>query len=172
MTYDPANTLSPFVEQNIFLPDDAGQLRLKLTDSLRDYSLAINARSIGLYDQQERITGNLLYNLINIQKNRPAFRKTIDFGALPNATTKRVAHGININDNFRFFKLWAVATNPTAAADGNPNDEFSIPLPYSSGTALNENIKLYISRTNIVVVTNIDYSRFTSCTVVLEYIKF
>lgn len=172
MTFTPSNTLSPFVEENIYLPDDESQLRLKLTDSLRDYSLAINARSIGLYDQQERITGNLLYNTVLLQKNRPGFRKTIDFGTLPNATTKRVAHGIAITDNFRFFKVWGVATNPNAATDGSPNDEFAIPLPYSSGTALNENIKLYISRTNIVIVTAIDYSRFTACTVIMEYIKF
>lgn len=171
-TYQPSNTLVSFVDESIFLPSDATQMRVKLTDSLRDYAIAINSRSIGYYDQQERITGNLLFNPLVLQKLRPGFRKTIDFGSLPNATTKRVAHGIAINSNFVFFKCWGVATNPNATPDPSATDQFAIPLPYSSGTALNENIKLYISKTNVVIETAIDYSRFTKCAVVVEYIKF
>jgi hypothetical protein len=90
------------------------------------------------------------------------YRKTVDFGALPNTALKSVAHGITFTANSKATMIYAAATDPV--------NLLYIPIPFSSPT-LNENIKISIDATNINITTAIDYSPFTMCNVVLEYSK-
>lgn len=90
------------------------------------------------------------------------YRKTIDFGALPNAALKSVAHGITFTTASKGTRIYGCATDPV--------NQLYIPIPFSSPT-LNENIKIGIDGTNINITTAIDYSAFTMCNVVLEYSK-
>lgn len=164
-TPSPINSQGAFADASIYLPDDLQELVLKLTDTLRDDATAINAREIGLYDSVERITGSLMYSS-NAQVLRPVFRRTVNFGALPNAAVKSVAHNIAISGNFEFLKILMTATNP-AAVGAAP---FAIPIPYST-EIVNGDIQLDVSLTNIIVTTAIDYSAFTKSSVILEYVK-
>lgn len=90
------------------------------------------------------------------------YRKTIDFGALPNTALKSVAHGIAFTTAFKMTIIYGCATDPV--------NQLYIPIPFSSPT-LNQNIKIDIDGTNINITTAIDYSAFTMCNVVLEYSK-
>lgn len=86
------------------------------------------------------------------------YRKVIDIGALPNATTKNVAHSIVTLDSV--VRVSGVAVNATPAR---------IPLPYVTQT-LNQGISVGVDNTNVTLVTGIDYSAYTG-KVVLEYTK-
>jgi len=90
------------------------------------------------------------------------YRKTIDFGALPNAGLKSVAHGIAFTTAYKGTRIYGCATDPV--------NRLYIPLPFSSPT-LNKNIQLDIDATNINITTAIDYSAFTLCNVVIEFSK-
>lgn len=160
MTYQPTNTVAPFVDETVYFPTDYEQFLLKLTDTYRDTATCVNLREIGAYEQQERVTGSTLFNATNIQRVRPVFRKVINFGALPNATSKSVAHGINVTSTFQFLKMYGVGNNP--AATGATVYAVSIP---------NNESKIELTQTNVIVTTTANYSAFTVCAIVLEYVK-
>lgn len=159
MTYKPSNSQNTFVDSSVFLPEDAHQQTLKLTDTLRSYSSGINSREIGQYYLNEINAGSTLFSS-NPQKNRPIYRKVVNFGALPNTSAKSVPHGIAIDSGYRFLKLYAVGTNPAATGA----------TPYTISLA-DTNSTLTATLTDVVITTSADYSPYTECYVVLEYAK-
>jgi len=93
--------------------------------------------------------------------DRMVYRIVIDFGALPNATTKSVAHGVTTSSTFVLTNLYAAATTPSTSY---------IPIPYASPT-LSENIAIYADGTNVTIKTGSNRTAYTTCWVVMEYIK-
>ncbi len=101
---------------------------------------------------------------------RQVFRKVIAFGALPNAGTKSVAHGIdtlpqdlpNNYIGFSFTRIYATATDPV--------NELYIPIPYASNVAANV-IEINVDATNVNITTASNKTAYTITYVVLEYIK-
>jgi hypothetical protein len=94
---------------------------------------------------------------------RVTYRKVIDFGGLPSAIgSKSVAHGISTGANFTITKLQAFASDTTG---------FNyIPIPYSSIVA-NDVIELRMNATNITIAVASNKSAFTTCYVIVEYLK-
>ena len=85
---------------------------------------------------------------------RDVFRVVINFGALPNATTKSVAHGISVNAGTTFTCIYACASDTTG---------FNyIPIPYASPTLVN-NIELKVDATNVTIITGSNRSNFNVC---------
>jgi len=140
-----------------------------LSQSVNNLSLSLNIRDAGYYTQTEFVCGQLWFpdpTLTSTSSKRPTYRqvyrKAINFGALLNAATKTVPHGITPDANYSFTRIYGTATDPTGL-------EY-IPLPYSSEIA-NGGIRLYIDDTNVYIRTWKDWTDFTICYVILEYIK-
>jgi len=89
---------------------------------------------------------------------RPIYAKTIDIGALPNATTKNVAH--NVSNISTWVKLSGVST------DASKNCR---PLPYVTST-LATMIQLRADNANIIIQTSFDWSAYSG-SVTGEYTK-
>lgn len=85
------------------------------------------------------------------------YRKVIDVGALPNSTTKQVAHGITYDT---VISLSGICSN---------SDNVYLPLP-AVATASQYAIELSIDVTNVVITTAQDRSAFSGY-VVVEYTK-
>lgn len=85
--------------------------------------------------------------------------RRVEFGALPNATTKSVAHGVSFNNFANITRLWAIAHDGTNV----------IVLPRFHATATS-GARLELTGTNVVVVTTGDLSAFTVCTVFIEFL--
>lgn len=162
MTTSTQYLQGPFIDENLYLPEDPHQLIVKLTDNNRDVANAVNVREIGSYVQDEIVTGSVLYSSTSNQTTVPVYRKVIRFGALPNTATKTVAHGINITNQFIFLKAWATANDPTGLT--------FISFGFSDPTTA-QALSLSVTATNVSILANSNYSNFTSCNVVLEYIK-
>ena len=154
--------MSLFLPPTFYFPDDPEQLKEQLRLQYTDTAERLNKREISVYSPVEIQNGQTWFGA-NPQKFRNAFRKVIDFGALPNATSKSVAHNITITDQFQFTKLYAVATKP-------PLSPSVLPIPFSSPTLIN-NISLELDSTNVIITTGIDRTAYTRCYVVLEYLK-
>lgn len=138
-----------------------------------------NAAEAGLVDIQGTYTAFKLYTdteyngLLNNQRystseidtgkkwidGKTIYRKVVDCGALPNATTKNVAHGITGLDTV--VTLYGAAKDPTSTVH--------IPLPYSEPTASNT-VGIYIQGSDIRIGDGYDYSNLTA-KVVIEYTK-
>lgn len=123
---------------------------------------AVNTKEGALYSLREVATFQQYFTAGDPQTTRNVYRMTVNFGALPNAGTKSVPHGIAFTSAFSLTRMYGAATDPV--------NLIYIPLPYASPT-LNQNIKLNADGTNVNIETAINYTAFTRCTVVLEYTK-
>ena len=105
------------------------------------------------YNSSEKVIGTWI-------DGKPLYRKVINFGQLPNATSKSVAHGIS---NLKHIvKMEGVAS----ASGGN----LFIPIP-NVDTSTTYNINLYANASNVVIKTSSDRTSMTICYVIIEYIK-
>lgn len=139
------------------------ELLVRLYQNINNISISLNAKDTGYYIDQEFVNGQNFFNPLstNPLDVRTAFRKLIDFGALPNAGTKTVPHGITVDSNLTWTRIYGTATDPIAL--------LGIPLPYASATG--QDIELSVDAVNVIVTTTSNRTGFTRCYIVLEYLK-
>lgn len=152
------------------IPEGWEDSRAFIVEQFRRMATAINIREIGWHLDEEVLTGkafipteNTLSDGYTSQQFRQVLRKVIDFGELPNATTKQVEHGININENFTLVQFYGSATDPSTLV--------GLPIPYANPTALNQSISLDYDSTYVIIGTGIDRTNYTRCYVVIEYLQ-
>lgn len=148
------------------------KLLVQLYEDLNTMALALNVKTTGLYDTtDEFVTGSVFFpdpaNLNN-DALRQEYRKVINFGALPDTTTKPVAHGITVNTSFRPTDIYGVAYDTA--------NMIAIPLNYVSNGAgpagTTGNIEVWMDAMNINVDTTVNATNFDQCIIVIEYLHF
>lgn len=146
------------------------ELLIRLYQNLNQSSININLKDTGYYTTSEFVNGQSFFpnpGLTSASSTTPTMRQVyrcvINFGALPNTTTKSVPHHLTFNPGFSMTRLYGSASKSDATS--------FIPLPYASTTAVANNIELSVTGTNVVIKTGIDYSAYTTTYVVLEYLK-
>jgi hypothetical protein len=148
---------------------DLQELLVRMYQNINQITLALNVKDSGIYALSEFVNGQLLFPNPNNNSStavypaqRQILRKVINFGALPNAGTKSVAHGIICTSATLFTRIYGAASDTTG---------FNyIPLPYASPTLVN-NIELKVDGTNVTVITGIDRTNFNMCLIILEYVQ-
>lgn len=145
--------------------EDFRNILVRLYQTVNAIALSLNVKDSGYYLNEEFVTGSLYFNATSSDPLllRPVFRKVIDFGALPNAATKTVAHNLVPDTTWSFTRIYGCATDPIALS--------YLPLPYSASTAVADNLEVYVDNTNVNVATGANYSAYTRTYIVLEYIK-
>lgn len=86
------------------------------------------------------------------------YKKTINFGALPNASNKSVPHGIASLDVV--ISIEGVATNGT----------MGLALPFASTNSISNQIQLLRNGANIEISAGVDRSAL-SCHITIHYTK-
>lgn len=139
------------------------QLIERLATTVNNIAVALNTKESSLYPLEEFITSALYFNAAsnNQLDQRQEFRKVINFGALPNAGAKSVAHGIDITNTFSFTFIGATASDTTGLT--------YIPIPYVALSG--DNIQIDVDSTNVTITTTIDRTNYNICYVVLKYLK-
>src|SRR5678815_1473821 len=94
--------------------EDFKEFLVRLRQSTNNIALVVNIKDSGYYVLTEFVNGQAFFPnplLSSTTQQAPVFRqvfrKVINFGALPNAGTKSVAHGIDINSTFTFTRIYA-----------------------------------------------------------------
>jgi len=167
------NIIRNFLPENYIFPEDnTEEYDVKLRQYLNKIARSVNTKDSGLYTNQEIATGQQFLPIFNTGKStnltyREVFRKVIDFGALPDDTTKDVAHGITTTQDFSIVKLYGTATDPGASTLNA-----AIPLPYVNVEPPNFNgVVLDMDETNVSITTTTDdFIDFTRCFIIIEYI--
>lgn len=119
----------------------------------KDGNTIIPVTEVDAYSTTEQVVGTWI-------DGKPLYRKTIDFGALPNATTKSVAHGLS---NFRVRNFYGVAVNPST------NITFYLPTLSGNASAF---VTVHIDSANVIVnAMSTNRSAFTECYITIEYTK-
>lgn len=156
--------------ENTNVSPDMQNFLVRLRRLFDDHATMINLKDTGIYDKSEFVCGQIWYPnpaLTSYTAAKPiprqVYRKVVSFGALPNAGTKNVAHGITFpaTNTFTFTRIYGAATDQTAGS--------YLPLPFAAITD-NQNIELSLDNTNVIITTGIDYSSYNA-EIVLEYIK-
>lgn len=153
------------------VPEKWEEGRPFIVEQLKRVAQAINTREIGWYLDEEVISGKQFIPSASAsastssdsQQYRTILRKVIDFGALPNTTSKSVPHGITVDSNFTLIHIYGAATDPTGM--------LSIPLPFVSAASPARPIQLFMNATNVVVITTENNTNYTRSYVVVEYIQ-
>lgn len=141
---------------------------VRLYQNLNRMLLALSVKENGFYPLNQIVNGQQFFpnssdSYMQPINYRDVFRVVINFGALPNATTKSVAHGISVNAGTTFTSIYACASDTTG---------FNyIPIPYASPTLVN-NIELKVDATNVTIITGSNRSNFNVCYVVLNFMKY
>ena len=138
---------------------DTGEVGSAVSEITNEYST-----SIGLGYSANYVNNLHTYSTDEIRvgtwiDNKPLYRKVINFGALPNNTTKNVAHNIaNLGE----------VINISGRVKGNAG-YYPIPLQYK-GSDSNFNVECFIDSSNVSMVSNTNRSSY-SAYVIIEYTK-
>jgi len=162
------------LEGKSFSSSEFQQFLVVLTQRINDLSIQINLKDTGIYSELEFVNSQVFFpnpawSSITSQypTQRQVFRKVINFIdgttvlSLPNTGTTSVPHGITIDANTSFTRIYGAASDPSTSF---------IPLPYASPTAAN-NIELDVDAVNVNITTGSDRTGYTICYIILEYIK-
>jgi hypothetical protein len=142
---------------SVELSDDPKDLRYEVNDLYQSIATAVNNKIGGLYVPEEKINSQQYFDASNVQKFKNVYRMVVDFGALPNATSKSVSHNIpGWNSSYRLTCSYGASTDPVGIE--------SVPIP-------NDGILLEINSTSVTVTTTSDMTAFTATTIVIEYTK-
>ncbi len=166
MTFEPSGTIGQYIPSDIIIPDDYDELKRTLDAQLKTNADVTNTKESGFYNIVEQVNNQKYFTDGDTQEFRSVYRKVVNFGALPNSATKSVAHGISTTEDFSFTRMYATATDPAAATVNS-----AIPIPYVDPNALANGIELNVDATNVNITTAADYTAYTICYVVLEYVK-
>jgi hypothetical protein len=142
--------------------DEFKELLARLYQSVNNIANVLNLKDTGYYLTSEFVTGALWFNPASSDplQLRPAYRLVVDMGPLNPSSTK--AHGLPITSTWSFVKIYGVA---------NDNIGFNYyPIPWVAAGGGANNIELEVNGTNVVVTNNTGIA-FSSCYVVLEYLK-
>lgn len=145
------------------------ELLVRLYQNINNIALAVNLKDSGYYVTQEFVNGQAYFPNPDLNSTtaiaatlRQVYRKVVNFGVLPDTTTKSVPHGITCTTATSFTRIYACATDPMG---------FNyIPIPYASNSA-GDSIELNVDGTNVNITTGSDRTNFTITYVVLEYIQ-
>jgi len=175
------NYTSNIIIGSIFNYQKAYDLKLELKDKLVTYpveqSITKGIPIVNWDDEHFNVNGDITQNeralIINDNYSttetkigtwidgKPLYRKVVNFGTLPNSTTKTVAHSISNIDSIAFVKGMAKATST-----GN-----CWPLPFLfEGSQSSYNIRTFVNNTNIEMWCDNDRSNYTAY-ITIEYTK-
>ena len=144
-------------------PERYEQFRQFTVEQMKRLANAVNNRVVGDYQSIELLAGkNFIPGTVSPTENRQVFRKVLDTGTLPNATTSTTAHGLTLDSRFSLVSLYGGAYDPSTPA--------AIPLPYVDLTALNA-VEVRLTSTDVVIETAVDKRAYTRSYVIIEYLK-
>jgi len=166
MTFSPDNSNQSYVPNDLIIPTDTEEANLVLTDYFKRIVDALNDKEIGSYNTVQSETGQNWFTSSDSTKTRAVYRTVVDFGSLPNAATKSVAHNISTQATTIFTHIYATATDPAASTTNS-----AIPIPYVDPATLANGIRIDVDATNVNITTAANYTAYTECYVVLEYIQ-
>jgi hypothetical protein len=127
-------------------------------DSLLQYvedikeAVPVSSQMINNYSTSETVTNGKWIN------DKIIYRKVINFGTMPNATSRSVAHGISNLE--QIVTLYGISGVNGGASIPNAKD-------FPTGS----HVRLKVDMTNITMVTEYDLSSITTSYVIIEYTK-
>ncbi len=162
--FDPSNIY------NSNLDEDLKLVLVRLYQDLNYMANVVNVKETAQYTNgfpivngQQWFPNPLLNsNSSTVPVQRNVFRTVINFGALPNAAKKSVAHGITCTAGVTFTRIYATASDTTGKT--------YIPIPFVDTTGANP-VQIDVDATNVNITTITNLTNY-NVYVILEYLLF
>jgi len=152
---------------SIEFPKDDGKLLETLTLIYKRIAQSVNTKEGGLFSLQELFSSQQYFTLGNPQQFRNVYRKVFDMVSLnggPIAAGATVTAAHSITGIVAPTHIYGGATNSDAPVK-------FIPLPYVSATVVTDQVQIYMTSTNVVLVNGATQTDLTQAYVVCEYLK-
>jgi hypothetical protein len=148
----------PYLRTSREFPEELQQLTVEVNRAYIDTATKVNDRTIGLYPtNRPAVTGNSYYLVGN--RRQQSIRQVYRFTSFTSPLS--IPHGIPPSDIFSFANIYGTATDGTNW----------YPLPYVDVVAANNQIKLVVTPTNIVITAGAGAPpAITSGIIILEWI--
>lgn len=157
ITYDDKvalNENSSVAEINKVTDNNMNEIKSVVNNNATETSTnTTNITNLQTYSTSEVNTGKTWID------GKPIYRKVINCGSLPNATSKTINHNIQ---NIEHSYIYGTAIRSS--------DKREFPLPYAAASAGSE-IQLDLTNTAIQITTSVDRSAFDQTYVIIEYTK-
>lgn len=140
-------------------PPDAVLLQPTLNKMYIEVAQAVNQRIIGTFDTIQANTGENWFNQPAPQQQRQSFRRVFPFQAIAAGATLNILH--EIRGITQLTKVYGTCI--TATPDFRP-------IPYASATAVNAQIEVNVTTTQINIINGAGAPNITSGIIVLEYL--
>lgn len=163
-TYQPSNSIGSSLPIEFLMPESYETARELITRRETLTANILNLKESAQYETRELLSAQQWFSTATgIVKPRYGYRIVVNFGALPNNATKTVNHGLTIDANTIFTRIYGTATNPNT---------LFIPIPYINTGTPGDSVELFVDATNVSIKTTTNRTAFTITYVVLEYLKF
>lgn len=152
---------------SIDFPKDKDKFLETITLAYKTIAQSLNNKEGGLYSLQELYNSQLYFTQGNPQIFRNVYRKVFDVvdkngGPIVAGTTVSFPH--NISGLLYPTHIYGAATNSDAPAK-------YIPLPYVSATVVTDQVQIYLTSTNVVLINGATQTALTQAYIVAEYLK-
>ena len=170
--FAPMGGLQSYLAPNLDLPHPKDEPELfyeVMNERERDTASVINVKENGIYQLEEQLTSQTWFAVPGTRttQTRDTFRTVVNFGALPNDTSKSVAHGISVSSSTSFTKMYAIATNPSATG----TTPFAFPIPGFDPSDITKPVNVWVTTTDVTIESTSNLTAYTTCYVVLEYLQ-
>lgn len=161
MTFAPATTNDPALEENITFAHDQNIFFDQITRYCRDSAKKVNQKENGYFPLEIEILNNQnFFTADNPRMYRSVFRKVFAFGAIAAGAVLNIAHGIDTITLITHFYGSIVSAVP--------DDR---PLPYTDTALATNQVSLLRNGINIVITNGATAPAITSGIVIIEYLK-
>lgn len=157
----PVSNFSAYLPISRIFPEEIERLSTYLTKVYVETALAVNNRTIGIYDQGQYVTGNRYFNTGDPTNRLQSFRQVYTLTSIA-AGANPIPSNINLDSNTEFVQIYGIADNGIN----------SVPLTPWNMTRTDDSPYLYFDRSGnqIIIFTNTANWASYSAFVVLEYI--
>lgn len=161
---------TPYLRSTRSFPENLHDLAFQSSKAYLEVANAVNQRTIGIYPViKSAITGDQWF--VNKNRKQQSLRQVYTFGANAAGTTITIPYKIPGFD--QFVRIWGTCITTNTAVPG-PGPFVVLdyrPIPYSSVTAVNQQIELKVTPTNIIVNIGAASPNLISGLIIIEWLS-
>lgn len=156
----PAINSSPYLRTSRQWPTDIGNLVVELNTSYNEVSTNLNLRTIGIFPTtRNAITGESWY--LNSSNKQQSIRQVFTFAGPISTTTTTIPHNVPPNSYTNFLPIQANFFDGTNWQN----------LPYVSVTNVNNQIRISVDATNIIITRGSGSPVMNNVLIVLSWLS-
>ena len=161
---------TPYLRSTREFPENLHDLAFQSNKAYLEVANAVNQRTIGIFPVVKgAVTGESWY--VNKNRKQQSLRQVFTFGLNATGTTITIPYKLHGFD--QFVRIWGTCITTNTAVPG-PGPFVILdyrPIPYTSATAVNQQIELKVTPTDIVIIIGAASPNLISGLIIIEWLS-